>query len=102
MLKYREFYENDFVVFPLHKIINGKCPCGCSSPGKHPLHKNWQNTQPTEPIDSEYTTGYGILVTNGLLVVDVDARNGGVESYAKLVNDIPEIAGCGLIVAPVS
>jgi len=98
MLKYREFYENDFVVFPLHKIINGKCSCGCSSGGKHPLHKNWQNTHPTEPIDSEYTTGYGILVTNGLLVIDVDARNGGVESYAKLVETIPEIAGCGLIV----
>ena len=81
MLKYREFFENDFIVFPLHKIINGKCSCGCSSAGKHPLHKNWQHTTHAEPIDSEYTTGYGVLVTNGLLVIDVDARNGGVESY---------------------
>lgn len=98
-LEYRNFWEHDFIVFPLHSIVKNKCACGCNAAGKHPLHKNWQHTTHDEPIDSEYTTGYGILVTDGLLVVDVDARNGGLESYAKLVEVVPEIAGCGLIVA---
>ena len=42
-------------------------------------------------------TGYGVLV-KGLIVVDVDARNGGVESYAQLIKDFPKITGAGLIV----
>jgi len=39
------------------------------------------------------------VLVDGLLVVDVDARNGGVDSWARLVEDVPEIAGAGLIVA---
>jgi hypothetical protein len=44
-----------------------------------------------------FATGYGVLV-KGLIVIDVDARNGGVELYAQLVKDLPAIAGAGLIV----
>src|SRR5690606_3100978 len=43
-------------------------------------------------------SGYGVLCTN-LIVIDVDARNGGTEAYARLVEDIPEVSGAGLIVA---
>jgi hypothetical protein len=45
----------------------------------------------------QFDSGYGVLV-RGLIVVDVDARNGGVESYERLIEDVPEIAGAGLIV----
>lgn len=41
--------------------------------------------------------GYGVLL-DGLLVVDVDARNGGVDSYMRLLEEIPTLAGAGLIV----
>jgi hypothetical protein len=45
----------------------------------------------------QFATGYGVLV-NGLLVVDVDARNGGMDSYARLLESLPEIGGAGLVV----
>jgi len=45
----------------------------------------------------QFDTGYGVLC-RGLLVVDVDARNGGVESYNRLVVDVPEVMAAGLIV----
>ena len=44
-----------------------------------------------------FATGYGVLL-RGLLVIDVDARNGGVESLARLLAEYPTIAGAGLIV----
>lgn len=78
---------------------DGKGGCGCGYPEckaayKHPRNSNWQITPEwsDEQMDGfelggHYDTGYGVLV-KGLLVVDVDARNGGVESYAKLCNDV--------------
>ena len=45
----------------------------------------------------QFDSGYGVVV-KGLLVIDVDARNGGIESYKNLIDDIPTIAGAGLIV----
>jgi hypothetical protein len=45
----------------------------------------------------QFKTGYGI-VCRELLVVDVDARNGGVASLQKLLGVVPEVAGAGLIV----
>lgn len=51
---------------------------------KHPLVSNWQQTPlfSDEQIEvgelaGQFDTGYGILV-NGLIVIDVDERNGGV------------------------
>src|SRR5699024_11474132 len=43
-------------------------------------------------------SGYGIIVSDGLLVIDVDPRNGGAQGYAQLVEDIPEVAGADFIV----
>jgi Bifunctional DNA primase/polymerase, N-terminal/Primase C terminal 2 (PriCT-2) len=107
-MSYRAFWEAGYRVFGLHPINpDGSCGCGkkdCGAAGKHPLVTNWQHT----PIWSEeqlevmeetgqVESGYGVLV-RGLLVLDVDARNGGVESYNRLVSEIPELAGAGLIV----
>src|SRR5690606_7814687 len=49
-------------------------------------------------MSGQVDTGYGVLVAGGLLVIDVDARNGGVASYEKLATDIPAIGGAGLVV----
>ena len=106
---YRHFLDAGYTIFDLHGITkNGECECdnpNCQAAGKHPKTKHWQYTQPfsdeqLEEMEQDgfFQSGYGVLVTENLLVIDVDARNGGVESYAKLVEAVPEIAGAGLIV----
>lgn len=106
-MMYRDFLEADIRVMALWPVHDGECSCGdpaCSMPGKHPLASNWQHS----PLWSEdqlevmeemeqFETGYGVLA-EGLLIVDVDERNGGAASYAKLIDDVPEIASAGLIV----
>lgn len=102
-----EFRDAGFRVFPLYPASLKKgCSCGrddCEAAFKHPLSSNWQHT-PDWSDDQwdtickyQLKTGYGILC-NGLIVVDIDARNGGVESFAKLSRDCPEIAQAGMIV----
>jgi hypothetical protein len=100
---YRKFWEAGYRVFPLYGIDKkGRCECGdpnCDPKArfKHPRMSNWQHT----PVwDDEqianfeeagwFKTGYGVLCS-GLLIIDVDARNGGVESFQRLVSDYPEI-----------
>jgi len=58
---------------------------------KHPVAANWQHTPnwsedqlEVMELTGQLTTGYGVLV-QGLLVVDVDSKNGGVPSYEKLL-----------------
>lgn len=108
-MMYREFLDNGIAVFPLYPIDeNGKCGCGnpsCKAIGKHPRAGNWQSS----PIwgddqltfmeeTNQFSSGYGVLCKN-LIVIDVDSRNGGVDSYTQLVDAIPEISGAGLIVS---
>jgi Bifunctional DNA primase/polymerase, N-terminal/Primase C terminal 2 (PriCT-2) len=104
----KSFWEAGYRVFGLHPIQrDGSCGCGnpkCNAVGKHPLATNWQHTPhwSEDQIDvmaevGQFDTGYGVLV-RGLIVIDVDARNGGVESYERLLADVPAIGGAGLIV----
>ena len=104
---YQEFLDAGYKVFALWPIRDGECGCGdpaCSVAGKHPRASNWQHTphwsdDQVEVMEEmgQFATGYGVLM-DGLLVIDVDERNGGAESYAKLLKDVPEVAGAGLIV----
>ena len=71
---------------------------------KKPYSSGWQHTPDwsDEQWDTMheigmFETGYGVLMS-GLLVVDIDARNGGVDSYAKLLEVIPSLSAAGLIV----
>jgi hypothetical protein len=107
-MMYRDFWEAGYRIFPLYRFkVGGQCECGesdCEAAGKHPRTSNWQHTPAWHEdniADGEelgvYDTGYGVLC-RGLLVVDVDARNGGVKSYGKLLEKVPEIAGAGLAV----
>ena len=108
MSSHQEFIEAGYKVFGLHGILpSGLCACGwdrCQAPGKHPVAANWQHTphwsdEQLETLEQmgQFDTGFGVLV-DGLLVVDVDARNGGVQSYASLLERVPELAGAGLVV----
>jgi len=108
---YRDFWEAGYRVFPLFGADKkGKCQCGdpnCKPEAlyKHPRLGSWQNI----PLFDEdvinnfeefgwFSTGYGVLCA-GLLVIDVDARNGGIESLAKLTHDYPSINESRLEVA---
>lgn len=109
-MDYRIFWEAGFRVFGLYgRDKNGKCECGnpnCPEKSlfKHPRVSNWQHTphwseEQLETMEAlkHFRTGYGVALRE-MLVVDVDARNGGVASIAKLMEVVPEIAGSGLIV----
>lgn len=110
-MMYRDFWEAGYRVFPLFGADkHGKCQCGdphCKPEAlyKHPRLGSWQNI----PLFDEdvinnfeefgwFSTGYGVLCKE-LLVIDVDARNGGVESLAKLTHDYPSINESNLEVA---
>jgi hypothetical protein len=109
-MDHRIFWEAGFRVFGLYgRDKGGKCECGnpnCPDKSlfKHPRVSNWQHTPhwSEEQFDTmeemrQFGTGYGVLCYN-TLVVDVDARNGGLASLQKLLGVVPEIAGAGLIV----
>lgn len=107
-MQYLDFWEVGRRVFALWPIeADGSCGCGdpeCPTAGKHPRASNWQHTPhwSQDQIDTmeemgQFVTGYGVLV-HGLLVVDVDERNGGADSYAKLCEKVPEVTGAGMIV----
>lgn len=108
-MMYNDFIEAGFRIFGLHGVDRaGHCACGgatCKALYKHPVASNWQHSPhwsdeqlEVMQLTGQLDTGYGVLVSDGLLVVDVDARNGGVESYARLLDQCPEIAGAGLVV----
>ena len=108
---YQEFMDAGHVIFGLNRIKGTKddpqCGCGnpeCGAAGKHPVASNWQHSPlwSNEQIEimeltGQLATGYGVS-TRKLIVIDVDARNGGVDAYKRLIADIPEIAGAGMIV----
>ena len=105
---HRDFWSEGYRIFPIWPIDSrGRCTCSkpdCIMAGKHPRASSWQETPiwDEEQLDameefSSLATSYGVLC-KGLLVIDVDARNGGIASYKKLLKEIPEIAHAGLVV----
>lgn len=100
-ITYTDYLENDHHIFPLHPIVNGVCGCEhgaeCKAVGKHPIMSNWQyvTTWDDEQLatledadgiwgGNRFESGFGVnLQGRYLLVVDIDARNGGVESAAQ-------------------
>ncbi len=105
--------QRGWQVIPIHGVVDGECTCrrpgGCNSPGKHPLNKNWPELGSTDPDRVEIMFGtdlglervsaserlsvapptmpnLGILTgsPSGLVVLDVDPRNGGDETLLDL------------------
>lgn len=105
MMNYKQMHALGYKIFALHSLMeDGRCTClyrvedperTCEALYKHPRSKNWQKTplwsdQQIKNMEEElkwFETGYGVLV-DGLLVVDVDARNGGVDSLYQLQDDL--------------
>lgn len=93
-----DYFEAGIRVFGLHPINpDATCSCGkpdCNAAGKHPQASNWQHTPEWSEdqlevmeMTDQFKTGFGVLV-KGLLVIDVDARNGGVESFERLCSSL--------------
>jgi hypothetical protein len=87
----REFNDAGYRVIPLYPVTkNSKCGCGipdCKVPGKHPTITRWQSVPvwSSEQLENIFNAddSYGVIC-DGLLVIDVDARNGGIASYESL------------------
>jgi len=98
-----DYIDAGLRVFSLYAIKkDGTCGCDkkdCDAVGKHPRASNWQHTPEwsNEQLDvmeqtGQFKTGFGVLA-KGLLVVDIDPRNGGDEAYDKLGIDLESQSG---------
>lgn len=96
--EFLNYIEAGFRVIRLHAINkNGACACedgeNCEMAGKHPFSSGWQHTAPldAEQIETMSELGwlnqYGVLIDKHL-VIDIDPRNGGDESFKKLCRDL--------------
>ena len=89
------FATRGWPVLPLHSIdqADGCCTCGnpnCDSPGKHPLTPNGVKDATTDDNiikrwcdDTNNLANIGIAAGNGLLVLDADAKSGGLATLNK-------------------
>jgi hypothetical protein len=93
------FAARGFPVFPLHGIADGRCTCGNRdwgrTSGKHPFARFAPNGFRSATInralilswfEAHPWLNYGVS-TDRLPTVDVDPRNGGDESWRKLVKE---------------
>ena len=89
------YAEHGWKILPCYGIANGRCSCNSShaepkDTGKHPAIAQW-NTSATSDVDkiSEWWSSqpdYNIGVfcrPSGFLVIDIDPRSGGPESFEK-------------------
>ena len=96
-------------IVELHSIKNGGvCGCGntdCQLAGKHPKYRGWQNyignktpydNLKLDIVNGGKPTGFGFLLESHHLIVDVDPKNGGLESYKRLCDIIPELENCNV------
>jgi len=88
-----DYWESGFRIIRIHQVMNGECACGypdCQALYKHPTQRGWQATPrwSQEQMENQekagfFNQGFGVLVDDHL-VIDIDPRNGGDESYKKL------------------
>lgn len=117
-MNHNDYLDAGFKVFGLYGRINGQfitingkqhpaCECGhpkCAAAFKHPRSSGWQHTPDwsDEQLScmqemGHFATGFGVLAS-GFLVIDVDARNGGVASYQSLCQAIPAAGAARFVV----
>lgn len=80
-------------LIPAHSIKNGVCTCDkgaqCTSAGKHPTQTNWQNKSVSSEeliamLKKNPDLNFGVVTGGRLFVVDIDPKNGGLESFAEI------------------
>ena len=90
------YADKGWHIIPLHSYTEGKCTCDkadCPSPAKHPLTPNGVHdatadhrliVQWWKETDGLANIGIATGKRSGLVVVDVDAKHGGMETLAGL------------------
>jgi Bifunctional DNA primase/polymerase, N-terminal len=83
---------------PLHSVSGGRCSCGdrnCRLPGEHPRVAVKDASADLEQIRAwwgkwpDASIGIATGAASGIVVLDVDPRNGGDKGYAQLQQDLP-------------
>lgn len=104
----KKYHDAGLSLVNIHPITGGKCGCGnpeCKMAGKHPQNSNWQMMigmdNQFELIKNYHEfgiecTGFGWLLEANHLVIDVDPKNGGFESFDKLAEKVPQLKDCGV------
>lgn len=99
-LNSRPYFKGRFIA--LHGIDKkGNCTClkgaMCAAAGKHPIAKsdvknhNIKSNKEFESIIIEYPdANFAILTGDGLVVIDIDVKGNGLETYEKLKDIMPE------------
>jgi P4 family phage/plasmid primase-like protien len=96
LAKAASFYASiDWNVLPCHGIVGGRCTCSRphgepKETGKHPAINEWnlQSTSDSSVVtrwweeNPEFNVGVHCQ-KSGLMVIDIDPRSGGPESFAK-------------------
>lgn len=81
----------------LHGIRDGKCLCrnpNCASPGKHPVTSHGVKDATTNVkkikrlLTANPDANIAVATTRGVLVLDVDPKNGGTKTMVKLVKEL--------------
>ena len=95
------YAQRGWPVLPLHSVEAGRCTChkDCSSPGKHPrtIHGFKDATTDEQRLrgwwESWQNANVGIVTgaASGLVVIDVDPRNGGLDSLVALEHQYGEL-----------
>ena len=94
MFQALEFAKLGWPVIPLHSSKNGQCSCNnkdCLSPAKHPMTTKGSKEASTSPMTicewwhqwPHANIGLATGSSSGLVVVDIDPRHGGHESWEK-------------------
>jgi hypothetical protein len=94
------YAEVGFYVFPLYEACEGRCSCRnanrCKHPGKHPRTRHGVKDASTDPdcIERWWKKWPGANVAiatgsnSGILVIDIDPKHGGSESFRQLVQEL--------------
>jgi hypothetical protein len=103
------YAKRSWSVIPLHDPAGGQCSCRmgkqCPTPGKHPRVSEWPRQATTDPevltrwwqLWPAANVGIATGARSGLVVVDVDPRNGGqraIEALQSQYQDLPDTPLC--------
>ena len=78
-------------VLPLYRMENGVCNCSkgskCPTPGKHPaVRGGWRAAKADlSCIPANRNVGIATGSKSGIVIVDIDPRNGGSQSFSNIV-----------------
>ena len=78
-------------VLPLYSVVNGVCNCSkgknCKAPGKHPaVRGGWRAANSNlSSIPGNRNIGIATGSKSGIVIVDIDPRNGGTQSFSNMI-----------------